>query len=179
MYGFLAAYKADHQHNEGKDDPHGHCLDPCCLVIAEQLDYRLGKGYGNDTSNRCHGHTEYGQQITFMGRTCHHGGQGAVGHVDGGIEYRCCQVIGDKDIPELQGTLGLGYRKQCNGGNTIWNGHPQNPWTGFTPFALGLADDDAHNRVTGAVKNTGNQHDKTNGCHRYTGIVRIEQDQQG
>ena len=165
MYSFLAAYKADNQHDECQDYPHGHCLDPCCLVVAEQLDNRLGEGYGDDTSNRCHGHAEDRQQVTFMGGTGHHRGQRAVRHVDCGIEYRCCQVIGDKNVPELQGTLGLRYSKQCNRGNAVRDVHPQNPWTGLTPFALGLADDNTHDCVTGAVKNTGNQHNQTNSCH--------------
>ena len=109
----------------------------------------------------------------------HHGGQGAVGHVDCGVAYGGAQVISNKNVPELNGrAAAVRHTEHRNRAQNIRYAHPQDPRTGLAPFGFGLAYDDANDNVGRAIKNTRDQHDQTDGNDRNTAVIRIEQGEQ-
>ena len=177
--GLFAVKEADKQKNDCDDTPDAHGLNPCCLVIAHHLYNRQGKCNCDNLTDRRQCHAEDGQQVTLVRGTCHHGGQRTVRNVDCGVANGGAQVVGDKDVPELNRVAALRHTEHRNRAHSIRDSHPQNPRTRFAPLCLCLADQNAHDDIGEAVKYTGNQHGKTNGCHGYACIVCIEQRQQG
>ena len=114
-----------------------------------------------------------------MGGPGHHGGKGPVGYVDGGVEHRGAKVVGDEDVPELEGCIGLRHGEQRHRSDSGGPRQPDDPGPGFAPLGICVVDDDAHNNVGGSVKHTGDQHNQT---HRHDGdtcIVGVKQCQQG
>lgn len=178
VYGFLALDKAGDEQQESDCGPDAHYLDPGSLIVAEQLDQRHGAGDGNDTAHRGQAHAEYGQQIALLGVAGHHGRQRAVRQIDRRVADGRAEVIGDKDVQELDHGVGVRYAEQQDRTQRIRQRHPQDPRTGLSPFGMGAVHNEAHDNIRAAVKETRDQHDKTYGCDGNTGIVGIEQGQQ-
>ena len=122
--GFLAANKADDEQNKCDGAPDAHGLDPGGLIVAEQLDNRHGEGYGNDLADRRQCHTHNGQQVALVRGAGHHGGQGAVGHVDCGVAYGGAQVISNKNVPELNHCAAVRHTEHRNRAQNIRYAHP-------------------------------------------------------
>lgn len=116
---FLALGKAENQQDKGDNAPHGHCLDPCGLVIAEQLDNRQSKCNGNQSADRSQRHTDDGKHVAFVRIAGHHRGQGAERHIDCGVANSGAQVICHEDVPELETSRSLRHGKQGNRGDDI------------------------------------------------------------
>ena len=109
----------------------------------------------------------------------HHGGQRAERHVDCRVAHGGAQVVGYKDVHELQSLRGLRDREQGDRRDNVRQRHPHQPGTRAAPARTGLADDDTHDDIRASVKKTGDQHDQTNCYKRNADIVRVKQGQQG
>lgn len=143
MYGFLALDKAGDEQQESDCGPDAHYLDPGSLIVAEQLDQRHGAGDGNDTAHRGQAHAEYGQQIALLGVAGHHGRQRAVRQIDRRVADGRAEVIGDKDVQELDHGVGVRYAEQQDRTQRIRQRHPQDPRTGLSPFGMGAIHNEA------------------------------------
>ena len=144
------------------------------MVIAEQLDNRQGKCNGNQSADRSQRHTNDGKHVAFVRIAGHHRGQGAERHIDCGVANSGAQVICHEDVPELETSRSLRHGKQGNRGDDIGESCPKQPRTRTAPTGTGLADNNAHDDIRASVKETGNQHNKTDSNKRDSGIVCIE-----
>ena len=172
---FLSAEEAPQQQADSDYRVDERYLNPRCLIAAHAVDEGQGGRRNDHVANRRHRHAEQVDLSQILLVAGHQRSHCAIRQVQRGVDYRCTQVIGDKDVNRLHGRCCIrGQAEQRNGGNAIRKRHPEHPRSASSVLGVHLVHDEADCYIGNTVKNARNQHDHTDQSRRYAHDVGVE-----